>query len=53
MVVEENLAIFKRSGFDLQVDMGAPPGKRVMLAALPFSKGTGARTRMLTYADVC
>jgi len=41
MVVEQNLTIFKDSGFDLHVDMSAPPGKRVKLLAVPFSKATG------------
>ena len=40
MVVEQNLEIFRNSGFELQVDMSAPPCKRVKLVAVPLSKGT-------------
>ena len=42
MVVEQNLNIFKDSGFNLQVDMSAPHGRRVKLVAVPFSKATGS-----------
>lgn len=41
MVVEQNLNIFKDSGFSLQVDKSAQPGRRVKLLAVPFSKATG------------
>ena len=40
MVVEQNLEIFRNSGFELKVDMSGPPCKRVKLVALPYSKGT-------------
>ena len=60
MVVEQNLNIFKDSGFNLQVDMSAPPGRRVKLLAVPFSKATGpppprmsCKTSAFAMVEIC
>jgi len=40
MVVIDNLEIFKKNGFDFEIEPEAPPSARVKLTALPFSKKT-------------
>ncbi|GAM22137.1 hypothetical protein SAMD00019534_053120 [Acytostelium subglobosum LB1] len=40
MIVLEHLQIFKKNGFEFQIDNDAPPKYKVKLAAFPFSKNT-------------
>ena len=39
LVVVDNLDIFSANGFKIEADLAAPPGQRVKLLAVPFSKG--------------
>lgn len=38
-IIEENLDVFRRNGFDFSIDPTAPPMKRVRLTAIPHTKG--------------
>jgi DNA mismatch repair protein PMS2 len=38
MVVQENMSVFEANGFKLSVHQDAPPGQRVKLLSVPFSK---------------
>lgn len=39
-VVIDNLEIFRRNGFDFDVQLSEPPTKRVRMSQIPLSKGT-------------
>jgi DNA mismatch repair protein PMS2 len=40
MVVIENLEIFKKNGFDFEIDESQPPTFKLKMTAFPFSKKT-------------
>ncbi|KYQ92674.1 MutL DNA mismatch repair protein [Tieghemostelium lacteum] len=40
MVILEHLDIFKKNGFQFEINHEAPPRSKIKLTALPFSKGT-------------
>ena len=40
IIVTENLEVFRKNGFEFEIDQEAPPTKRIKLLTLPYSKGT-------------